>query len=292
MTTKLRWFKFYPGDWALDTQGMTPLAKGLYVDMLCMQWAGRRLPADLAELTIMLPAMTERTYRELLQHFVVEDGWLVNGRLEREREDAEGRSENGRAAARRKHDAECARSAPAVPPHSGRSAAAVPPQCHQDTDTEADTDTETEAEGCTARKRAVPTDSIMWSPSDGWQGITDKDRADWAVAYPAVAVDRELAVADQWLKANPEKARKKKWRAFLARWFGRTQERGGNGGGKVQPNTAPRQRDRSHIPEDCAPSAEHLFWDGAFPNIPSMYTDTAGNLRSTTSRKIICAADT
>ena len=85
MTTKLRWFKFYPGDWALDTQGMTPLAKGLYVDMLCMQWAGRRLPADLAELTIMLPAMTERTYRELLQHFVVEDGWLVNGRLERER---------------------------------------------------------------------------------------------------------------------------------------------------------------------------------------------------------------
>lgn len=293
MTTKLRWFKFYPGDWALDTQGMTPLAKGLYVDMLCMQWAGRRLPADLAELTIMLPAMTERTYRELLQHFVVEDGWLVNGRLEREREDAEGRSENGRAAARRKHETDCARSASAVPPHSGRSAAALRPQCHQEAEADTEADTETDTEGCTARKRAVPVDSIVWSPEDGWQGITDKDRADWAVAYPAVAVNRELAVADQWLKANPEKARKKKWRAFLARWFGKTQERGGNGGARLEPIAAPRRHepDRSHIPEDCAPGQDHLFWDGTFPNIPSTYTDTAGNLRHTRTRKIICAAE-
>ena len=290
MTTKLRWFKFYPGDWALDTQGMTPLAKGLYVDMLCMQWAGRRLPADPAELSIMLPAMTDRTYRELLQHFVVEDGWLVNGRLEREREDAEGRSENGRAAARRKHGAECARSAPAVPPHSARSAAALPPQCHQDTDTDTEAEQDTETEGCTARKRAVPTDTIAWSPIDGWQGITDRDRADWAVAFPAVSIDRELAVADQWLKGNPEKARKKKWRAFLARWLGRSQERGGNRAARPEPSTAPRQLDRSHIPEDCAPGQDHLFWDGTFPNIPSTYTDTAGNLRHTRTRQIICAA--
>ena len=276
MTTKLRWFKFYPGDWALDTQGMTPLAKGLYIDMLCMQWAGRRLPADVAELSIMLPAMTERTYRELLQHFVIEDGWLVNGRLEREREDAEGRSENGRAAARRKHDSECARSAAAVPPHSGRSAAAVPPQCHQDTEAEADTETEEEAEGSTARKRAVPTESIKWSPIDGWQGITDRDRADWAIAYPAVGVEQELAKSDQWLRANPEKARKKKWRAFLTRWFDRTQERGGSGGGKVG-----RSHQRApHIATDCHPD-DYGSWyttDGR-PRNPMIYRTLDGRRR-------------
>lgn len=276
MTTKLRWFKFYPGDWALDTQGMTPLAKGLYIDMLCMQWAGRRLPADVAELSIMLPAMTERTYRELLQHFVIEDGWLVNGRLERERQDAEGRSENGRAAARRKHDSECARSAAAVPPHSGRSAGAVPPQCHQDTEADTNTETEEEAEGSTARKRAVPIDSIQWSPIDGWQGITDRDRADWAIAYPAVGVDQELAKSDQWLRANPEKARKKKWRAFLTRWFDRTQERGGSGGGKVG-----RSHQRApHIATDCHPD-DYGSWyttDGR-PRNPMIYRTLDGRRR-------------
>ena len=289
------YLRVWVADIVQSCQEMTPRQFGAHVRMLLHAWDRGYCSADPAKLgavTGPVPAdemldVLDRWQRTTIQG--VRGEVLVNARLERERtimvEQANARSAAGRRANEIRWGSQ---SDPSRIPIGSQTDPTLDTRL-QTPDSRGQTQ---DTEGCTARKRAVPTDSIMWSPSDGWQGITDKDRADWAVAYPAVAVDRELAVADQWLKANPEKARKKKWRAFLARWFGRTQERGGNGGGKVEPNTAPRQRDRSHIPEDCAPSAEHLFWDGAFPNIPSMYTDTAGNLRSTTSRKIICAADT
>jgi hypothetical protein len=40
-------------------------------------------------------------------------------------------------------------------------------------------------------------------------------------------LDQELAKATAWLKANPERAGKRKWRAFIVRWLGKCQERGG-----------------------------------------------------------------
>lgn len=264
MTTKMRWFKFYPGDWALDTQGMTPLAKGLYVDMLCMQWAGRRLPADFEELTIMMPAMTERTYRELLQHFVVEDGWLVNNRLERERADAEGRSENGRAAARRKYDVGSGRNAAAVPPHSGRIAAALPPQCHQEAEADTEEDKEEEEEEkATPRKRGRPADPLVWSWESGFTGITGDDIARWNNAYGQIDVDSEIKQADEHVRAYPEKQHMKRWRRFLTEWLARSNrwaiERAQRGNDAPARSGAPK-RSRAHIPEDAHPDDEHLWF--------------------------------
>jgi uncharacterized protein YdaU (DUF1376 family) len=263
MTTKMRWFKFFAGDWSSDTQGMSPVAKGVYIDMLCMQWNGRRLPASVDELAMIFPDVNAKVYRELLQHFQEIDGWLVNERLEEERADAKSRSENGKVAAKKKwqSQSECGGNAKS-------DAAALPsrmdPQrqshCYTDTEAETDTETETESEGesCSAHRAASakPSDSIWWDPSAGWTGITDEDRADWAVAYPAVNQAQELAKADQWLKGNPEKARKKKWRAFITRWFGKAQERGGSMA------SAPRRpmRDESHIPEDVHPDDRRLFF--------------------------------
>lgn len=101
---------------------------------------------------------------------------------------------------------------------------------------EAETEAETEAVSRAAhalaptpasRGRSRPSDPLRWSDS-GWEGISDADRAAWAVAYPAVDIDRQLAAADQWLRANPAKAKKSLWRRFVTTWLARTQERGGD----------------------------------------------------------------
>ena len=77
------------------------------------------------------------------------------------------------------------------------------------------------------RPRSKPADSIRWSPSAGWEGIEEADRTAWATAYPACDIAGELARMTEWLKANPAKARKSNWRAFVTKWLTRSQDRGG-----------------------------------------------------------------
>jgi len=81
-----------------------------------------------------------------------------------------------------------------------------------------------------------------WSPTAGWEGITDADRADWAKAYPAASLDQELAKASEWLKANPERAKRKNWRRFLTNWLTRCQDKGGSNRGT--PANRPRFDDK------------------------------------------------
>jgi hypothetical protein len=68
---------------------------------------------------------------------------------------------------------------------------------------------------------------VSWSADAGWEGITDADRADWATAYPGAVLEQELAKATAWLKANPSRAGRRNWRAFVVRWLSKCQERGG-----------------------------------------------------------------
>jgi hypothetical protein len=68
---------------------------------------------------------------------------------------------------------------------------------------------------------------ISWSADAGWGGISVADRQGWATAYPGAVLDQELAKASEWLKANPRRAGKRNWRAFLVRWLQRCQEHGG-----------------------------------------------------------------
>ena len=77
------------------------------------------------------------------------------------------------------------------------------------------------------RKRSQHPDAVSWNADAGWQGITDADRQEWAAAYPGAVLDRELAKANAWLKAHPERAGKRKWRAFIVRWLGKCHEGGG-----------------------------------------------------------------
>jgi hypothetical protein len=77
---------------------------------------------------------------------------------------------------------------------------------------------------------------INWTPATGWQGITDADKARWRAAYPSCDLDRQLAAMDAWLRANPTKAIKRNFGAFITNWLSRSQARGGDAkGGKYAP---------------------------------------------------------
>jgi hypothetical protein len=86
---------------------------------------------------------------------------------------------------------------------------------------------------------------LSWVADAGWTGITDADRQGWATAYPGAVLDLELAKASEWLKANPKRAGKRNWRAFLVRWLQRCQDKGGT-------NREPGNRPAGPTPEDRA----------------------------------------
>jgi hypothetical protein len=90
------------------------------------------------------------------------------------------------------------------------------------------------------RSRSKPPDSLRWSATSGWEGITAADHADWSQAYPAADVKVELAKAHQWLLANPRKATKSNWRRWLTTtWLTRCQDRGGTHREAARPGAPP-----------------------------------------------------
>jgi hypothetical protein len=91
------------------------------------------------------------------------------------------------------------------------------------------------------RKRSQPNDAVSWSADAGWKGITDADRSEWSKAFPGAVLDQELAKATAWLHAHPERAGKRKWRAFIVRWLSKCQDSGGT-------NRTPRNRPEEKPP--------------------------------------------
>lgn len=82
--------------------------------------------------------------------------------------------------------------------------------------------------GTQKRSRSVATsDPIEWTAEAGWSGISDDHRQRWATAYPAADLPVELAKADEWLRANPTKAKRSRWGRFITSWLSRCQDRGG-----------------------------------------------------------------
>lgn len=57
-----------------------------------------------------------------------------------------------------------------------------------------------------------------------FEGITEKDLAEWKVMYPHIDLSVEKLKASQWLKNNPSKSNKKQWRKYLTGWFGRSND--------------------------------------------------------------------
>jgi uncharacterized protein YdaU (DUF1376 family) len=116
-------FDFFPSDWLSGTLLMTHEEKGLYIDLLAMQWENGELPSDLSRIRCK-PA----TLRAVLEKFpVCEDGKRRNTRLESERKKQRDRIAKSRAVGLAGAKGRWAgRNADAMPTHSERNADAMP----------------------------------------------------------------------------------------------------------------------------------------------------------------------
>ena len=290
--------------WIDDVRGscvvMSAAQFGAHMRMLMHAWERGGVPADERKLRRIVGEIDWDEMGDVLERWAdAGDGTLQHERLERERakmiEEQQRKARAGRSGGQARGKQNSSRTQADDQAETKHSHTPILPDSHTPTHPDAQTpilSSDGDAAPSKRGKRKPSNDPLRWSEPDGWVGVTDADHEAWGELYPAVDSRYELKRLDRWLRDNPTKAHKSHWRRWLNKLFGIKQDKGGSTGGRVEPNTAPRQRDRSHIPEDCAADQEHLFWDGNFPNTPSMYRDTAGNLRSTTSRKVICAAGT
>jgi hypothetical protein len=130
-----------------------------------------------------------------------------------------------------------------------------------------------------SKRRTRSNDPLSWNVDDEWVGITDADRADWAEAFPAVDIDAKLKGLTLWLKANPKKAKKSRWRSWL---LGRLREEQDKGGTRTaNASTERRGPSRAHIPEDAHPDDEHMWFmtNGWTPRLIPIYRTRDGRER-------------
>lgn len=236
----LPFFNLYGRDFLAATAGWTAAERGHYLMLLIVQWEQGSIPGDLERLELVSPGISQ-AWAVLEDKFPAgPDGRRQNVRLEYERARAAERSEKAsRSASRRWKDGQDGKPDDAnamrthMPTH-------MPTQCEgicsgdaaitiTNTSNTEDIAHAAHASGPTGRKRRSnpPADGISWTSSGGWQGITDEHRQAWRAAYPAADLTVELAKAHEWLVTHPAKAKKSRWRAFIAGWLTRCQDRGG-----------------------------------------------------------------
>ena len=89
------------------------------------------------------------------------------------------------------------------------------------------------------RDGVEPTDMLPYTftaADASWSHTVTQDLWDeLALAYPACDIRRQMLAMEQWLKANPAKARKSNWRKFVTNWLAKEQDRGGDLRGMPQP---------------------------------------------------------
>ena len=207
---------------------MTPACFGAYMRLLCYAWTRGGIPDDEGACVRIAGGMEPGDWVSIRSRLtVLDDGRLTHQRLELERvavaEIREKRAEAGKRGGKAKANALAngkQTSSKSVAPYPSPSL----PYTREEIQQAAPVAT---SDPPKRRKRSQPPDAVSWTADAGWHGITDADRSEWAKAFPGAVLDQELAKATAWLKANPERAGKRKWRAFIVRWLGKCQERGG-----------------------------------------------------------------
>lgn len=88
----LQMMPFYPRDYIAGTRGMTPAERGVYFDLLCLEWdAGGPLPKELTRLAAMVGVSNKRfrsLWRSIKNKFEHVPTGIINARLEDERNKA------------------------------------------------------------------------------------------------------------------------------------------------------------------------------------------------------------
>lgn len=215
-------------DLIASTVDMTPACFGAYMRLLCYAWTRGGIPDDEAACSRIAGGLEVGDWEAIRSRLTeTENGRLTHQRLELERV-AVAEIREKRAEAGRKGGNARANAIANVWQTSGKSVAPNPnpnpyPSHTEEQQPAAPVPTSDSAKPPRSRAKSL----ISWAADAGWSGITDADRQGWATAYPGAVLDRELAKASEWLKANPQRAGKRNWRAFLVRWLQRCQDHGG-----------------------------------------------------------------
>lgn len=75
-------FQFYPADFLVGVAGMTNEQVGVYIKLLCYQWAKGGIPNDFTKLCAMTSCSEVRVVTECLQKFELKDDVFRNQKLE------------------------------------------------------------------------------------------------------------------------------------------------------------------------------------------------------------------
>jgi len=207
---------------------MSPAERGIHINLLAWSFINGAVPDN--EEAVAITGGDMATIRKVLlsRWKLTDDGWRCT-RLEIERDRCEGRSVKASVAAELRWANKPDAYANAMPTH-------MPTQCDgnaiqsnsqskSNSQSQNNTTDSLEPRSKRARRQVV---GITWDSVSGWQNVTDSHKIAWRVAYPNCSVDTSLARMHVWLIANPSKAHKTNWLRFIANWFARTREDGGN----------------------------------------------------------------
>ena len=248
---------FFGRDFLAATMGWTAEERGHYLVLLVTQWEQGAISADPSRLELASPGLA-KCWEVLGPKFpLCDDGQRRNRRLEEHRAKADelkaARSAAGISGNRKRwgeiaNGSQSDRKAIANGIANGIAKRSPPSPSPSPSPTPSPTPTPTPrvkqpsvvatTETPKRRLRSSPSDSIGWTPAAGWEGITDDDRAAWRTAYPACDLAGEFARMTEWLRSNPAKARKSRWRAFVTKWLTRSQDNGGGQASK-RPGSGP-----------------------------------------------------
>ena len=246
------WMPVYTGDILASCADLSPAQFGGYMRMLLYAWSSGGLPNDQEACCRIAGGLSPADWSVVRKRLVVLDEGTSDERLSQARLELERAKQAGKHAAKVEAIAK-ARAAKTVLNHDNKDDNNTVVN-HDDNPVirrESEPESEPESE-CIRNEspseilRATPqkrrrTYRIAWTADAGFTGVTDEDIARWKAAYPGVNLTQETAKAHAWVVANPAKGGKRNWAAFLNRWFGRVQDKGGSSGQPAAPPKTFRQ---------------------------------------------------
>jgi uncharacterized protein YdaU (DUF1376 family) len=244
MARKSPAFSFYPDSWLGGTALMTDEERGVYIQLLAINWLSGSLSFSHA-LAITFARDSALVKRVLEAKFVQDDdGNWFNERLEDERKKQMARSENGQKGAEKRWSDGKPHSK-----HDGKSNGKPHGKCdgetmHSDSDSDSDsiTDTGSVVVGglvatCDDSKPSSPPSDddsgFLFAMQSGTYNLPKARLSEYKATYP-FDVETELNKASFWLRDNKNRrpATAMGIKKFLTGWLNRTHERT-----RTQPST-------------------------------------------------------